>query len=132
MTVNTLAKREPKTLPPILLGRATAEVQQKVKKFFASVAEIFEVWVARRRSPHTQRAYRQDVMSFVQFVGLRWPKDSHQLFTVSLKEVQAWRDSLVENDAAPKTLNRRVSSLSGFFKFLGVTAAELRLLISDN
>ncbi len=122
--------REPESLPPVLLGRATLEVQEKVGKFFASVADIFETWVARRKSKHTQRAYRQDVMSFVRFIGLRWPEDSHQLFTVSLKEVQAWRDSLVKENAAPKTLNRRVSSLSGFFKFLAVTAAELRLPIT--
>ncbi len=123
-------KREPQGLPPILLGRETLEVKEKIAHFFASVAEIFEIWVARRKSPHTQRAYRQDVMSFVRFLGLSWPEDSHELFTVSLKEVQAWRNLLLEKNAAPKTLNRRVSSLSGFFKFLGVTAAELRLPIT--
>ena len=31
----------------------------------ASIANIFERWVAGRDSPHTQRAYRQDVMALV-------------------------------------------------------------------
>ena len=38
--------------------------------FYASVAEVFERWVARRESKHTRRAYRQDVMAFV-----RVPRD---------------------------------------------------------
>jgi len=34
---------------------------------------LFEAWVARRNSAHTQRAYREDVMSFVKFAGIDWP-----------------------------------------------------------
>jgi hypothetical protein len=49
------------SLPPILAGRATLEVQQRIHEFYSSVAQIFESWVARRPSPHTQRAYREDV-----------------------------------------------------------------------
>ena len=36
---------------------------------------------------------------------------------------------LVANNAAPKTINRRISSLSGFYKYLAASAAELRLPI---
>jgi hypothetical protein len=53
-------------LPPILAGRATAAVTAQVQDFYASVAEIFERWVTRRSSKHTQRAYRQDVMALTQ------------------------------------------------------------------
>jgi integrase/recombinase XerC len=94
------------------------------------VAEIFEAWVQRRKSPHTQRAYRQDVLAFVRYLGIPWPQEAHQLFTVSLGEVQAWRNHLLEKNAAPKTLNRRISSLSSFYKFLAAAAAELRLPIT--
>ena len=57
-------------LPSVLLGTWTPEVEPKVKRFSFNVAEIFESWFNRRTSPHTQRAYRQDVMSLVRFQGL--------------------------------------------------------------
>jgi integrase/recombinase XerC len=120
----------PELLPPVLAGQQTEHVRERVEQFYLSVAEIFERWVARRKSPHTQRAYREDVMGFVRFMGLRWPEDATGLLTASLKDVQAFRDHLIERDAAPKTLNRRISSLSSFYKYLGAGAAELRLPIT--
>jgi integrase/recombinase XerC len=91
---------------------------------------MFETWVARRRSAHTQRAYREDVMCFVRFMGFMWPQNATDLLTVSLKDVQAFRDHMFNKNAAPKTLNRRISSLSSFYKYLGAAAAELRLPIT--
>ena len=117
-------------MPPTLLGHATPEIRRRVEKFYASVADLFEAWVARRRSPHTQRAYRQDVTSFINFMQLEWPGESWRMYTVSVKDVQAFREDLIARGAAPKTLNRRISSLSSFFKFLAATAAELRLPIT--
>lgn len=116
--------------PPILAGRDTPAVRSRVERFYSSVAEIFEAWVTRRGSPHTQRAYRQDFMSLVRFLGIRWPDDSAQLFTVSVGEVHAWREDLKAKGAAPKTLNRRISSVSSFYKYLAASAAELRLPIN--
>ena len=42
----------------------------------------------------------------------------------------AFREHLVEKNAAPKTINRRISSLSSFYKYLAAAAAELRLPIT--
>ena len=117
-------------LPPILLGRSTPEVRRRVEGFYASVAEIFEKWVERRPSPHTQRAYRSDVLSFVSFVGYDWPKESWRLLTTSVTDVLRWRDFQVEREYAPKTMNRRISSLSSFYKYLAAAAAEMRLPIT--
>lgn len=116
-------------LPPILVGRHTPDVERKVRGFYLSVAEIFEAWVQRRESPHTQRAYRGDVMAFVDFLGLQWPKESWMLFSATVSDVQTFRDAMVEDGKAPKTINRRVSSLSSFFKYLQGVAAEFRLPI---
>ena len=77
-----------------------------------------------------QRAYRSDVMSFVRFLGLQWPQQAPELLRVSIKDVQAFRDRLEEGGAAPKTLNRRISSVSSFYKYLAGAAAELRLPIT--
>src|SRR5512143_4275555 len=88
-------------LPPILVGRHTPAVKAQVESFYLSVAEIFERWVTRRQSVHTQRAYRQDVMDFVQFLRLRWPDEATGLFTVSIAEVQAFRDQMLAESKAP-------------------------------
>src|SRR5512135_732912 len=117
-------------LPPILVGRHTPAVEAQVASFYGSVAEIFERWVTRRSSVHTQRAYRQDVMDFVQFLGIRWPDESTRLFTVSIAEVQAFRDQMLAESKAPKTINRRIASLSSFFKYLQGVASEFRLPIT--
>jgi hypothetical protein len=89
-------------LPPILVGRHTPAVEAQVGSFYGSVAEIFERWVTRRTSKHTQRAYRQDVMDFVQFLGLRWPEESTRLFTVSIAEVLAFRDRMLAEPRPPR------------------------------
>jgi site-specific recombinase XerC len=49
---------------------------------------------------------------------------------MSILDVQAFRDCLVKGGMAPKTINRRISSLSSFFKYLGGAAAEMRLPIT--
>lgn len=114
----------------MLLGHVTPEIRRRVEKFYGSVADLFEAWVARRKSSHTQRAYRQDVNCFIKFMRLEWPRKSWWMYAVSVKDVQTFREHLIARGAAPKTLNRRISSLSSFFKFLAAAAAELRLPIT--
>lgn len=117
-------------LPPILAGRTTGAAQAHVQGFYNAIADIFERWVTRRSSRHTQRAYRADVMAFIEFVGIPWPAEAWRLLAVSVGEVQTWRDAMIGNSMAPKTMNRRISSLSSFYKYLAASAAELRLPIT--
>lgn len=114
-------------LPPALHDRDTPAVQEQVEQFYGGVATISDLWVNQRESPHTRRAYRDDLMTFVRFMGWRWPDDAAALLSVSISQVLDFRQSLLDQDAAPKTINRRIVSLSSFFKFLGRVAAELRL-----
>src|ERR1039457_6987002 len=100
-----LVSKLPVSLPPILAGRITPEVKERVEQFYFSVAAIFETWVKRRQSKHTQRAYREDIRAFVNFAGIRWPEESARLLTVSIKDVQAFRDAIAKRDGAPKTIN---------------------------
>jgi site-specific recombinase XerD len=116
-------------LPPVLAGHQTPEIRARAESFYAGVAELFERWVARHPSPHTQRAYRCDVLSFVDFLGVRWPQEAFRLLLASVADVHGWRDTMAETKA-PKTLNRRISSLSSFYKYLAGAAAELRLPIN--
>ena len=124
------AKETELELPPILVGRATPAVAAQVESFYESVADIFERWVTRRQSLHTQRAYRQDVMDFVRFLGVRWPEEATRLFTVSVADVIAFRDQMLVESKAPKTINRRIASLSSFYKYLQGVASEFRLPIT--
>jgi integrase/recombinase XerD len=117
-------------LPPLQAGSYTPILKKRVEDFYGSIAELFEAWIRRRRSPHTQRAYRQDVMGLVQFLELDWPAESYRVLMVTVQDVQAYRDMLRQKDAAPKTLNRRIASISGFYKYLAAAAAELRLPIT--
>ncbi len=116
-------------LPPILEGYHTITVEQRVQHFILNLPEMLERWISRRSSPHTQRAYRQDLFTFIGYEGLRWPEDSTGLFAITVSRVQAYRDWMVARGDAPKTISRRLSSLSGFFKFLREVAAEMRLPI---
>lgn len=116
-------------MPPILAGQSTGVMERRVEQFFFSVASIFEAWVKRRPSPHTQRAYRQDVESFIEYLRLPWPRESAELLTVSVADVRRWRDLLTDAGMAPKTINRRISSVSSFYKYLQAVAAEMRLPI---
>jgi site-specific recombinase XerD len=118
-----------KLLPPILNGCYTLAVEEKTRRFVLSVPEMLERWIARRASRHTQRAYRQDLFAFIGFCQLRWPEQATALFSVTVGQVHAYRDEMLAQGDAPKTINRRISSLSGFFKFLREVAAELRLPI---
>lgn len=114
-------------LPPVLAGHLTPRVRARTESFYGGVAEMFERWVARRPSPHTQRAYRRHILSFVDFLGIAWPQEAFRLLQASVADVQGWRDAMMAETKAPKTLNRRISSLSSFYKYLAGSAAELRL-----
>ena len=118
-------------LPPILAGRHTAAVEAQVRSFYLSVGDIFDRWVTRRSSKHTQRAYRQDVMDFVRFLGIRWPEEATpSFFTVSVADVIAFRDQMLAESKAPKTINCRIASLSSFLHPLQGVASEFRLPIT--
>ena len=69
----SLAAVDAELLPPILINHGTPAAAAKVRKFYLSVAELFERWVTRRESPNTQRAYRNDVMALRSF----WRSTGH-------------------------------------------------------
>jgi len=117
-------------LPPILAGHDSPAVQRKAREFYASVAEMFEAWVARSANRNTQRAYRADVMSLAEFLEIEWPREAGHLLPTTIADVRDWRTHLDEEcHVAPKTLNRRLSSVSSFFEFMRGAASDARLPI---
>lgn len=119
-----------KLLPPIMQQGHGSQVRERVEAFYGTVGEIFERWVTRSGSLHTQKAYRRDIMAFVEFMGWSWPEEANLFLTATILHVSHWRDAMLEEGKAPKTMSRRLASLSSFYKFLGACAAEMRLPIT--
>ena len=123
------SRLDPNRMPPILAGQSTKAMERRVERFYFSIASILEAWVKRRPSPRTQRAYRQDIEALIAFMTLDWPEQSTEFLAVSVDDKRTWRDSLQAAGMAPKTVNRRISSVSSFYKYLQAVAAELQLPI---
>lgn len=115
---------------PILAGHANPLMEKQRDSFVNAIHELFERWLARHQSPHTQRAYRQGINSFLRFAGICWPEEAARLLTVRIADVQQFRESMIEAGYAPKTINHRICALSGFFTYLREMAAELRLPVN--
>jgi len=64
----------------------------------------------------TLRAYTDDVVAFEKFVKER--DEEAELEDVSYSHVRSWVVHLVENNIANKSVNRKISSLKSFYKFL--------------
>lgn len=79
--------------------------------------ENFESYLLKekRLSIHTVTAYVNDTKSFLEFLEytnqLDWNEVSYQI-------VRAWMVELLESDVAPKSVNRKLSSLRVFFGWL--------------
>ena len=128
--VPDVVRDEALELPPVVAGHESSAVQRKAESFYMSVAHMFQAWVERSENYHTQRCYRRDVLSFIEFLDIEWPKDSWKLLKTSVEDVRRWRTFMSdEQEFAPKTLNRRISSLSGFFQFMREVAADAKLPI---
>ena len=116
-------------MPPILAGHQTPQLRAPGPKLYAGVAELFERWAARRPSHHTQRAYRRDVLSFVDFLGLLWPQDAFRLLLASGRRRAALarrHDGRNQGPQRPPRPSTAASpSLSSFYKYLAGGAAEL-------
>jgi len=67
-------------------------------------------------SPLTLRAYLDDVVSFEQFI--KEQDEEATLEEVSYGQVRSWIVHLVENGIANKSVNRKISSLKSFYRFL--------------
>lgn len=72
-------------------------------------------WFANLTNENTKRAYRNDVTSFMRFVGVKAPQDFR---TVTRAHVIAWRKSLEKRKLAPATVRRKLSALSDLYDYL--------------
>ncbi|MCO6148327.1 tyrosine-type recombinase/integrase [Flavobacterium sp. NRK1] len=64
----------------------------------------------------TLRAYTDDVAAFEQFIKSR--DEEASLEDANYSQIRSWIVELVENGIANKSVNRKISSLKSFYKFL--------------
>ncbi len=67
-------------------------------------------------SPHTINAYCDDIRFFKEFLKKTFDHDN--LVEVSYPQIRNWIVSLSDNEISNKSINRKISSLKAFYKFL--------------
>jgi len=70
-------------------------------------------------SKHTVIAYQKDLDSFKSFIQINF--DQENLPEVNYSQIRSWIVSLVEAKISNRTINRKISSLKSFYKFLQKT-----------
>lgn len=73
----------------------------------------------KKYSHHTITAYQNDLNTFQLFCNLEYGNES--IATVNYAQIRHWIVSLVNSKISNRTINRKVSSLKSFYKFLQKT-----------
>lgn len=70
----------------------------------------------KKYSPHTVLAYLKDIDFFEAFLKTEFDQDS--LFEVNYSQIRSWIVSLADAEVSNNSINRKMSSLKSFYKFL--------------
>jgi integrase/recombinase XerC len=75
----------------------------------------------KRYSVHTIRSYHDDLIQFFDYMELQFGKVL--LNEISHNYIRSWMAAMKEKNITSKTINRKISSLKSFFKYLIKTGA---------
>jgi integrase/recombinase XerC len=70
----------------------------------------------RRYSKHTIESYRNDLEQLFYYLKSEYAKEEIELATHL--EIRSWMVSMMEKEISPRSINRKLSTLKSFFKFL--------------
>ena len=70
----------------------------------------------KRYSPHTVTAYKKDLEQFRDYMLKEY--DSLMIQKVKRTHIRSWMADLREKDVSPKSIHRKISTLSSFFKHM--------------
>jgi len=97
-------------LTPLPLRSLTAPEFQRLAEVSAE-----STWFANIDNPQTRRAYRNDITSFSQFVGIARPEEFR---LVTRAHVLAWRIELESKSLSGATIRRKLAALASLFEYL--------------
>lgn len=69
----------------------------------------------KRYSDHTITAYRSDLIQFFEYTGIQ---NKEELAEVTTKLIRGWMVSLIEEGYTNKSVNRKLSTLRTYFRYL--------------
>jgi integrase/recombinase XerC len=70
----------------------------------------------KRCSPKTVDAYKSDLYSF--FDDMNFDASEENISEIKQSEIRSWALMLMEKKRSPRTINRKLSALNGFFKYM--------------
>jgi integrase/recombinase XerC len=70
----------------------------------------------KRYSLHTLESYKNDLLQFQAFVSANGTSD--EVCTANHLDIRNWMVSLMQDGISPRSINRKVSALKSFYKFL--------------
>lgn len=76
---------------------------------------IYYLKVERRYSENTLVAYRKDINQFMEFTTI---KDDEAVKKINFRDVRAWIIELKDHSLSNRSINRKLSSLRAFYKWL--------------
>lgn len=82
-------------------------------------------------SIHTVNAYKNDLDGFLNFIKQEFDSDS--IDDVNYQQIRSWIIKLVESGISNRTVNRKISSLNSYYKFLlRIEKIETNPLVKHN
>ncbi|HRG00738.1 MAG: site-specific tyrosine recombinase/integron integrase [Bacteroidia bacterium] len=70
----------------------------------------------KKYSAHTINSYKNDINQFLEFINHQ--QDSISISEINYQQIRAWVASLIKEKIASRSVNRKLSSLKSFFKYL--------------
>ncbi|EZH73063.1 integrase [Aquimarina atlantica] len=81
------------------------------------ISEFIEYLLHEKNySKHTVTAYKADLLSFLEFYQIEY--DTSKIADANYAQIRSWIVSLVNDGVSNRTINRKVSSLKTYYKFL--------------
>ena len=88
--------------------------------FFMPIKSFLDyLLIEKKYSKHTIIAYKKDLNDFFKFYHTNY--DTINVAEVNYSQIRSWIVSLVNTSISNRTINRKISSLKSFFKFLQKT-----------
>ena len=84
---------------------------------FESFFEYLEL--EKKNSSHTITAYKNDLLSFADFIASEYSQED--LRDINYSQVRSWIVKLVEEKLSNNSINRKISSLKAYYRFLQKT-----------